>query len=596
MARTPGIAATALFGWALWTAQGVVAQEPTDGVCDDSVRNGCAAGTPNDAAVPDNATTYLWRCDGLHGGTNSDKCHIRIEDVPVDGVCDDSVRNGCAAGTANDEAFPDESYGYLWRCDGQHGGRNSDKCFIRIEDVPVDGVCDDSVRNGCAAGTANDAAIPDNSTGYLWRCDGQHGGRNSDKCHIRIEDVPVDGVCDDSARNGCSAGTANDAAVADTTSHYRWRCDGANGGSNSGTCSRAKPPVVSCGVCECTSDGTDARNAGTCSGSGDSCTVQADNCPVDCGVCACTSGRTDATNAGACRISGGFCLVAADNCPVSGRCDNSARNGCLSGSPNDAAVADSETHYQWRCDGFNGGLNSSTCSRAKPPVDPVSCGGSWVPSRSTVCRGESFEQTRSCNAGCNDGDCATSRQNTGTKPCPPVVNGGWAAWGECSETACGTTGSQTRTCTNPSPKNGGLECLKEDRRTRALTETRGCTGSSPVDGRWSDWGDCSPNTCGAAGTQTRACNAPSPACGGAACSGPSSRTCTGNAPVNGVWQTGSWGAWSQCIGCQQARSRSVTCDAPRCGGTACPAASKPAMTETRPCVGSNPIPGNLCRN
>ena len=106
MAKASRIGATVLFGWALWTAQGVAAQEPIDGVCDESVRNGCSAGTANDDAFADIPTAYLWRCDGEHGGANSDKCFKR---VPVDGVCDESVRNGCSAGTANDAAFADTS-------------------------------------------------------------------------------------------------------------------------------------------------------------------------------------------------------------------------------------------------------------------------------------------------------------------------------------------------------------------------------------------------------------------------------------------------------------------------------------------------------
>ena len=201
-------------------------------------------------------------------------------------MCDESARNGCAAGTANDAAVPDSSNAYLWRCDGLHGGANSEKC---LKFIPVDGACDDSIRNGCAAGTANDAAIPDSSNAYLWRCDGLHGGANSERCS---KSIPVDGACDESVRNGCSAGTANDAAVADTASHYQWRCDGSNGGSNSGVCS------------------------------------------------------------------------------------------------------------------------------AEKPVAQVTCGTApWSPATTTVCTGQSFTQTRTCNAGCNTGDCATSRSASGTKSC-----------------------------------------------------------------------------------------------------------------------------------------------------------------------------------
>ena len=45
MADARGMATIALFGWALWAAQGAVGQEPMRGVCDDGVSNGCPAGT-----------------------------------------------------------------------------------------------------------------------------------------------------------------------------------------------------------------------------------------------------------------------------------------------------------------------------------------------------------------------------------------------------------------------------------------------------------------------------------------------------------------------------------------------------------------------
>ena len=49
------------------------------------------------------------------------------------------------------------------------------------------------------------------------------------------------------------------------------------------------------------------------------------------------------------------------------------------------------------------------------------------------------------------------------------------------------------------------------------------TPSAPVDGGWSDWGTCSA-TCGG-GTQTRTCTNPTPANGGANCVGDSSQSC-----------------------------------------------------------------------
>ena len=54
MVKTRSLAAGALLGWALCAAHPAMAQDPVDGVCDDSTRNGCTAGTPNDEAHDDN--------------------------------------------------------------------------------------------------------------------------------------------------------------------------------------------------------------------------------------------------------------------------------------------------------------------------------------------------------------------------------------------------------------------------------------------------------------------------------------------------------------------------------------------------------------
>lgn len=97
----------------------------------------------------------------------------------------------------------------------------------------VDGVCDNSHRNGCQSGILNPNAYADNATHYRWGCSQFRGGTNSGVCSFP-KPVPVNGVCGN-AQNNCQAGNFVD--VDDTDTHYRWRCDGINGGSGV-ACSR----------------------------------------------------------------------------------------------------------------------------------------------------------------------------------------------------------------------------------------------------------------------------------------------------------------------------------------------------------------------
>ena len=605
MVKTRGLLEGALLAWALCTAQPAMGQDPVDGACDESVRNGCSAGTPNDAAFPDGPSVHAWRCDGLHGGTNSGICELWFS---TNGVCDESVRNGCAAGRPNDAAFPDTPTEYAWRCDGLNAGQNSGRC---VKFLPVDGVCDDGLRNGCSAGTPNDAAIPDNATAYLWRCDGEHGGRNSSKCHIPVADV-VDGACDDSVRNGCSAGTANDDAIADTSNAYLWRCDGLRGGENSDKCHKFVPVD---GVCDdsvrngCTAgtpnDDAIADNATVylwrCDGehggrNSEKCHIPVSDV-VD-GACdesvhnGCSAGtandaafpdtptvyawRCDGSNGGG---NSGRCSKFV---PVDGVCNDSVRNGCTAGTPNDAAFADNSTGYLWRCDGEHGGRNSSKCFiRVEDvPVDGV-CDDSV---RNGCAAGTPNDAAIPDSSNAYLWRCDGLHGGENSEKCLKfmAVDGGWSDWSACSATACGSGGTQTRHCDNPSPQ-GGQECLKLDG-TRGTSETRACTGNAPVDGGWSAWGSCSAAGCGATGTQTRTCDNPSPGCGGSACSGPSSRSCTANEPVDGGWS-----AWSACsagaCGLRGTQTRACTHPSPACGGSACVGAS------SRSCTGSDPRPG-----
>ena len=96
--------------------------------------------------------------------------------------------------------------------------------------ILINGSCDNSVQNGCSSGVANDNIIEDISTHYRWHCEGSSGGTTATDCQKEIS-AAENGVCDNSIRNSCIYGTADDSALEDTNTHYRWQCIGTNGGS-----------------------------------------------------------------------------------------------------------------------------------------------------------------------------------------------------------------------------------------------------------------------------------------------------------------------------------------------------------------------------
>src|SRR3989339_516001 len=67
------------------------------------------------------------------------------------------------------------------------------------------------------------------------------------------------------------------------------------------------------------------------------------------------------------------------------------------------------------------------------------------------------------------------------------VNGGWSAWSSwsaCSTTCGGGTQTRTRTCSNPTPANGGLNCVGSSYENQNCN-TQACV-TNPISGDWKD--------------------------------------------------------------------------------------------------------------
>ena len=110
-----------------------------------------------------------------------------------------------------------------------------------------------------------------------------------------------------------------------------------------------------------------------------------------------------------------------------------------------------------------------------------------------------------------------------------IIDGGWSSYTEsvCSASCGGGIKTFTRTCTNPIPQNGGANCVGSSSYTQSCN-THSC--SIPMNGGWSSYTEsaCSATCGGGIKTFTRTCTNPTPQNGGANCVGNPSYTQTCN--------------------------------------------------------------------
>lgn len=150
--------------------------------------------------------------------------------------------------------------------------------------------------------------------------------------------------------------------------------------------------------------------------------------------------------------------------PIEWACNNATVNTCTYGTPTGYAAGSCGWSATWTCSGLNG-WGSASCSKVNPPC-PVNCSytttGWWACSVS--CGGGTQSSTYHITVpASNGGTCTVSEwqvaatQACNTHACAVPVDGGWSNWSVCSA-SCGG-GTQTRTCTNPSPANGWNNCV-----------------------------------------------------------------------------------------------------------------------------------------
>ncbi|XP_057293256.1 MAM and LDL-receptor class A domain-containing protein 2-like isoform X2 [Hydractinia symbiolongicarpus] len=204
---------------------------------------------------------------------------------------------------------------------------------------------------------------------------------------------------------------------------------------------------------------------------------------------------------------------------------------------------------------------------------------------SVRCGGGIQKRTRTCTQPSPElggMDCTRIGSSSSTRACNEhscPVNGGysnWSEYGNCSVRCGGGIQKRTRTCTQPSPELGGMDCT----RIGSSSSTRACNEHScPVNGgysNWSEYGNCSVRCGGGIQKRTRTCTQPSPELGGMDCtrigSFSSTRACNEHScPVNGGYSN--WSEYGNCSvrcgGGIQKRTRTCTQPSPELGGMDC---------------------------
>ncbi|XP_052278861.1 thrombospondin-2-like isoform X2 [Dreissena polymorpha] len=169
------------------------------------------------------------------------------------------------------------------------------------------------------------------------------------------------------------------------------------------------------------------------------------------------------------------------------------------------------------------GTSSEVIGCQKPPCGAWSA---WFNGQCSVtCGNGTLTRMRHCSTGHSEDCVGNSREVIDCKKTPCKVDGvwsSWSLWAQCDVTCEDGHIYRTRMCSNPPPAFGGLNC------SGASQEANTCRlARCPVNGTWSSWSTWSQCdvTCEDGHIQrTRTCTNPAPAFGGLNCSGESLET------------------------------------------------------------------------